>query len=57
MKRSNWPLGIVAGVHEGADGLIRTVTAKTQKGKFNRSIQKLHLLEGHKEPPKLSKIC
>ena len=50
VKRSSWPLGMVAEVHEGADGLIRTVTVKTQKENFNRSIQKLHLLEGHKDP-------
>ena len=48
VKRSSWPLGMVAEVYEGADGLIRTV--KTQKGNFNRSIQKLHLLKGHKDP-------
>ena len=49
VKRNNWPMGMVTEVHEGADGLIRTVTLKTEKGKLNRSIQKLHLLEGHKE--------
>ena len=26
------------------------MTVKTQKGNFNRSIQKLHLLEGHIDP-------
>ena len=36
-------------VHEGADGLIRTATLKTQKGTLNRSVQKLHLLKRHKE--------
>ena len=35
VKQSNWPLGMVAEVHEGADSLIRTVTVKTQKGNFN----------------------
>ena len=49
VKRNNWPMGMVTEVHEGANGFIRTVTLKTQKGTLNRSIQKLHLLEGHKE--------
>ena len=42
-------MGMVTEVHEGANGLIRTVTLKSQKGTLNRSIQKLHLLEGQKE--------
>ena len=49
MKRSNWPLGMVAEVHEGADDLIWTVTVKAQKGKFSRSIKNRHLLDGHKD--------
>ena len=45
-KRSTWPLRKVVEIHKGADGLIRTVSLKTKKGILNRSVQKLHFLEG-----------
>ena len=49
VKMNNRPLGMVTEVNDGADGVIRTVTLKKQKGTLNRSIPKLHWLEGHKE--------
>ena len=49
VQRNNWPLGVLTEVHESADGLIRKVTLKTQKGPLSGPIQKLNLLEGHKE--------
>ena len=45
-KRSNRPLGRLVEIHKGADGLIQTVSLKTKKGILNRSVQKLHFLEG-----------
>ena len=49
MKRKNMPIIVMTAVHKGADDLIRTVWLKTQKGELKRSIEKLDLLEEHKE--------
>ena len=38
-------MGHVIQVHPRRDGLIRTVTLKTQKGELKRPIQRLHQLE------------
>ena len=47
-KRSSWPPGREVDIHKGTDGLIRIVSLKTKKGILNRSVQKLHFLEGYK---------
>lgn len=39
-----WPRGRVIEVHPGADGVVRTVTIKTEKGTFKRPTRKLCLL-------------
>ena len=45
MSRGKWPLAVVKDVHTGRDGLERTATVKTEKGTFNRPVQRLHNLE------------
>ena len=45
LKRSQWKLGRIVKVHPGRDGLVRSVTLKTNKGELRRPVQKLHLLE------------
>ena len=43
--RLDWPLGIVETVHPSRDGLTRTVTLRTAKGRITRPIQRLCHLE------------
>lgn len=38
---ATWPLGLIAAVHPGKDGLIRAVTVKTASSSFVRPIVKL----------------
>ena len=38
-------MGRITQVHPGKDGLVRTVTLKTQKGELTRPVQRLHCLE------------
>ena len=40
-----WPLGLIAQVHPGRDGLVRTVTVRTASSEFQRPIAKIVLLE------------
>ena len=42
--RGQWPLGRVTDVHPGEDGLVRSVTLKTEKSVFKRPVQKTVLL-------------
>ena len=49
VPRGKWLLGKVEEVYPGRDGLIRTVSVCTKKGVVNRPIQKLHLLEEHRD--------
>ena len=44
-----WMIGRVVDVHPGRDGLIRSVTVKTQKGLRRRPVQRLRLLESDDE--------
>ena len=41
---AQWPIARVTAVHPGPDGLVRTVTLKTETGEFTRPIVKLVLL-------------
>ena len=43
--RGKWPMGRVDRLFPGRDGLIRTVTLKTQRGLLRRPVQRLHRLE------------
>lgn len=43
-SRPTWPMERVVELLPSRDGLIRTVTLKTQKGHLVRPIQRLHLL-------------
>ena len=45
--RDRWPLGVIVGCEQSADGLVRTVTIKTRNGKVKRDIRKVCLLEGN----------
>ncbi|ENN83267.1 hypothetical protein YQE_00374, partial [Dendroctonus ponderosae] len=36
-----WPIGRIVQVHPGADGAVRVVTVRTQKGVFKRAITKI----------------
>nr|XP_027223344.1 uncharacterized protein LOC113815479 [Penaeus vannamei] len=45
VPRLKWPLGVVTEVFPGNDNIIRSVMVKTDKGVFNRPVQKLHDLE------------
>ena len=45
VSRVKWTLAKVTEVHPGKDGLIRAATIKTQRGFFNRAVQRLHKLE------------
>ena len=38
-------MGYVTAVHPGSDGLIRTLTLRTQKGQLRRPIQRIQYLE------------
>ena len=44
--RDRWPLGVIVGCEQSADGLVRTVTIKTRNGEVKRDIRKICLLEG-----------
>ena len=37
----SWPLAIVRAVHRGQDGLVRVVTLDTQKGTYERAVNRL----------------
>lgn len=43
-------------MHPGRDGLIRTVTVRTEKNLLHRPVQRLHKLELHQNPPVECKI-
>lgn len=45
--RLKWPLGVVARLIPGRDGVVRTVEVKTATGTFVRSVQRVHDLELH----------
>ena len=45
VPRMGWDLGIVTKLHEGHDGIVRSVTLRTKKGPRLRAIQRLHNLE------------
>ena len=45
MPRNLWPLGLVTRIFPRADGHVRTVQVKTQSGMYDRSADKLCLLE------------
>lgn len=45
--RNQWPLGLVTKVFPGGDGLVKSVQVKTQSGLYDRSINKLCLLEAN----------
>ena len=42
--RGKWPMGRVLEVHPGQDGLVRSITVKTDKTSLKRSINKVVLL-------------
>lgn len=52
--RGQWRLGKVVKTLLGADGLVRTVRLQTKEGLVNRPVQRLHLLEEHKETVRTS---
>ena len=43
--RGKWPLAIVAEVHPGRDGFVRTATERKEKSVLKRPVQRLHRLE------------
>ena len=45
VSRGKWAMGRVERLVPGKDGLVRTVTLKTQKGRLRRPVQRLHRLE------------
>ena len=49
ISRGKWRLGKVAETFPGKDGRIRTVKVLTKKGMINRPVQRLHLLEAHRD--------
>ena len=49
IPRGKWRIGKVTETFPGKDRRICTVRLKTKKGMINRPVQKLHLLEEHKE--------
>ena len=49
LPRGKWLLGKVEEIFPGKDGLIRTVSVRTKKGIINRPVQRLHLLEEHRD--------
>ncbi|GFY23550.1 integrase catalytic domain-containing protein [Trichonephila clavipes] len=46
---ATWPLGKLIETHPGKDGLVRVVTLRTVKGRFERPIHKLRKLPLHQE--------
>ncbi|KAL9967288.1 hypothetical protein ACROYT_G025485 [Oculina patagonica] len=49
VSRGKWKLGKVAETFPGKDGKIRTVKVLTEKGMINIPVQRLHLLEAHRD--------
>ena len=49
VSRGKWRLGKVAETFPGKDGRIRTVKVLTKKGMINRPVQRLHLVEAHRD--------
>ena len=45
VARGHWPMGRIIAVHPGNDGLLYTVTLRTQKGNLRRPIQRIYNLE------------
>ena len=44
--RNQWKLGVIIHLHQGKDGLVRSVTLRTTKGNLiSRPIEKLYPLE------------
>jgi hypothetical protein len=48
IPRGRWRLGKIEQTFPGADGLVRTVRILTKQGYINRPVQRLHLLEDHR---------
>ena len=44
--RGNWPLGVVTGVNEGRDGLVRSVRMRSRNKEVVRPVTKVVFLEG-----------
>ena len=40
----HWPLARIHEVHEGSDGIVRTVTSKTSKNYMKRTVNKIAIL-------------
>ena len=40
----HWPLARIHEVHEGSDGIVRTVTLKTSKNYLKRTVKKIAIL-------------
>lgn len=55
-NRHRWKLGIVVGLIEGRDGVIRAAKVKTAKGYLERAIQHLYPLELSCDEDKLKKL-
>ena len=49
LPRGKWRIGKVIQTYPGKDDRVRTVKLETKKGIINRPVQKLHLLEEHKQ--------
>jgi hypothetical protein len=43
--RSYWKKGLVTEIHEGVDGIVRTVTLKTANGILKRPVAKIAVLD------------
>ena len=39
-----WPIGIIESVHPGADGVVRAVTIRTNKGTHKRPVTEICML-------------
>ena len=51
-KRNEWKLGVVSGVIEGKDNVIRGVRVRTSKGNLERAVQYIYPLELSCDEPK-----
>ena len=51
-KRNEWKLGVVSGVIEGKDNVIRGVRIRTSKGNLERAVQHIYPLELSCDEPK-----
>ena len=49
LPRAKWRISKVIQTYPGKDDMVRTVKLQTKKGIINRPVQKLHLLEEHKQ--------